>query len=178
VAWAPSGENILIQEGWYKLRVINSIDGSSSDIVKTTKAFTGYAWSPDNRSVAYTESWDNDHADNQKNIRVISLNGGEVISIPVELRNDPKEGMQLFDWFKFLDFKVGKKYTINILAKDLTLRESPSRKGKIMRSLNPNETVLLVDGPVNADYYTWWKVKVGDVEGWAQGIKYWFDAAK
>ena len=45
-------------------------------------------------------------------------------------------------------------------------------------TLQPDNTVMIVGGPVNADYCTWWKMKVGDVEGWAQGIKYWFDAAE
>lgn len=70
------------------------------------------------------------------------------------------------------------RYIVTSIAADLALRDKPALDGKVICPLKAKDTLMIVDGPVNADYYTWWKMKIGDVEGWAQGIKFWFDAAK
>lgn len=49
----------------------------------------------------------------------------------------------------------------------LNVREQPSAKGKQMGRLNTNAVVTLVEGPTQADNYTWWKVDNGaGVVGW------------
>lgn len=76
---------------------------------------------------------------------------------------------------------MGQNYIVTanaVSAPDIGLREAPSIDGKMVRRLQPEDVVVITDGPINADYRTWWKVKIGDVEGWIQGNKYWFDAVK
>lgn len=53
----------------------------------------------------------------------------------------------------------------------LSLREEPGTKGKLIARLIAGTEVTIVDGPVQRDGYTWWKVKTGEGQtGWvAQG---------
>jgi hypothetical protein len=80
-----------------------------------------------------------------------------------------------YGWIKLLEFKAGKNYVVTQPGKDLVLRTDPALDGKAIFNLQPGDHVQLIDGPLNADYSTWWKVKVGMVVGWVQVHTYWFD---
>jgi N-acetylneuraminic acid mutarotase len=58
------------------------------------------------------------------------------------------------------------------------LRKQPGMSGEIIGQVQPGGEVLVVDGPVCADDYTWWLVRSSDgLEGWsAEGNSkgYWF----
>jgi hypothetical protein len=45
----------------------------------------------------------------------------------------------------------------------------------VLRKLQPGDTVTIIEGPVEADGYTWWKMKTSDgLEGWAVEVSVWF----
>jgi Tol biopolymer transport system component len=187
VFWSPDSQNLLIADG-KEMRAINLNTGTSTDFSQvnapttyTVDNINGYAWSPDNRYVAFTGSQSGVQSDGKWSQvplnRVVPVNRNDPKS-EMDRVSDPRDKSSVRDWFKLLEFKVGRKYTVTSIAADLALRDKPSLDGKILKPLQPKDTVTLIDGPVNADYCTWWKMKVGDVEGWAQGIKFWFDAAK
>jgi hypothetical protein len=179
IEWSPDSQRILVMYDFNDLRIINVVDGLSKNIAKLEdgQSFSEYVWSPDNLSVGFTESWFL-NKDNKNKIWIEPVQGGDRKSISVESEINEDDGAVLVDWIKLMDFKVGRSYTVTPLVKELILREKPTINGKMIKSLKAYDTVVLVDGPVNADYCSWWKMKVGDVEGWAQGIKYWFDAVK
>ena len=177
IQWSPDSQNILILDGYNELRLINVMDGSTKNIVKTVDGTSGYSWSPDNQFIAYTEYWEQ-RANDEGKITIIPVGGGENRTITAEKDPDKKKNINLFDWIKDLGFEINRSYTVNLMAKDASIRETPALNGKVITRLQPKDVVLFINGPVNADYYTWWKIKVGDVEGWAQGIIYWYDAAE
>lgn len=50
----------------------------------------------------------------------------------------------------------------------LFMRSIPSRSGQVVARLQNGETVLLLDGPIIADGFTWWRVRSADgAEGWS-----------
>ena len=48
----------------------------------------------------------------------------------------------------------------------INLRESPSTSGQVLALLENGVLMTLLDGPIEADGYTWWQVRVGKRVGW------------
>ena len=46
------------------------------------------------------------------------------------------------------------------------VRQEPSRTADILGLINPGGSMTILDGPVCADNWVWWKVKNADLEGW------------
>lgn len=46
------------------------------------------------------------------------------------------------------------------------IRKEPNRQGEILGLINPGGSMDILDGPVCADNWVWWKVKNADLEGW------------
>ena len=58
----------------------------------------------------------------------------------------------------------------------LRIREKPSTDAKILLRVEEGTILEVVDGPVTADGYTWWKVKRGSTVGWT--ARNWLEPAK
>ncbi len=82
------------------------------------------------------------------------------------------------DW---LAFRVDDWYLITEAGADLNLRDSPSLEGAVIRQLQINEYLWVVDGPVNADGFIWWKVALSmwadSVTGWVGESQEWYERA-
>jgi hypothetical protein len=69
-------------------------------------------------------------------------------------------------------FRIGDVYYVTEEGDDLLWKETPGISGAVIGRFYAGEYVQIVDGPVSADSYTWWKVKSafdwGDdaQEGW------------
>lgn len=56
------------------------------------------------------------------------------------------------------------------LGQGLNLRASPTTLARLVGSARDGNTLTVLEGPQQADGYTWWKVKTADgKEGWAAG---------
>ena len=79
-----------------------------------------------------------------------------------------------------LPMRVGDSYQITPAGADLSLRAAPSLSGTVNRRLQPGDQVLLLDGPVGADGYRWWKMQVlpDGGEGWAVEHPDWYEQVK
>jgi len=79
-----------------------------------------------------------------------------------------------------LAFRVGDVYYITEAGDRLNLRARPSLNGAVLMQLNAGDYLHIVDGPVQADGYTWWKVQPytwGGEEapaGWAVEDREWY----
>jgi hypothetical protein len=49
----------------------------------------------------------------------------------------------------------------------LNSRDAPGLSGSVVHVFPVGETLLVLDGPVQADDYTWWKVQSGSQTGWS-----------
>jgi len=58
--------------------------------------------------------------------------------------------------------------TVDVNVDELNMRAEPSASSERIRVLLRAETLPVIDGPVDADGFRWWKVRAfNDVEGWA-----------
>jgi hypothetical protein len=81
-----------------------------------------------------------------------------------------------------LAFRIGDVYKITPAGAGLNLRLEPSRDAGVIRKLTPAEYVTIVDGPLQAEGFTWWKLSYelsnGEtLEGWAVGQSEWYERA-
>jgi hypothetical protein len=81
----------------------------------------------------------------------------------------------------YLAFQVGDVYIITEEGENLNLRVGPSTNETIIDKLQPGMYVEIIDGPTNADGYTWWKLRLlaglDTLEGWAVEDQGWYQRA-
>jgi WD40 repeat protein len=76
-----------------------------------------------------------------------------------------------------LSFRLRLNYPYQITASgdNLNLRTVPSLNGTILQKLHKGDGINTVDGPIFADDFIWWKVKIQDGnEGWITERPGWF----
>lgn len=83
---------------------------------------------------------------------------------------------------RVLAFRIGDTYRITPAGENLSMRETPSRSGKAVWKLSPGDYVLIIDGPVRTEGYTWWQLQLlgGDgepIEGWSAVNPDWYERA-
>jgi hypothetical protein len=81
-----------------------------------------------------------------------------------------------------LAFQVGDLYRIAQVGSRLNLRQGPSRNTRVVKQLREGDRVTLIDGPVLAEGFTWWKFRVypavgQPIEGWAVESQDWYERA-
>jgi hypothetical protein len=77
-----------------------------------------------------------------------------------------------------LAFRRGDVYVITPAGDKLNVRTQPSTKGTVVSQLKTDDYIEIIDGPIVADGYTWWKVKIpfydNDPGGWAVENPDWY----
>jgi hypothetical protein len=81
-----------------------------------------------------------------------------------------------------LAFRVGDVYRITLPGNRLTVRDAPSRHGNVIQQMSAGDYVTILDGPVQAEGFTWWKFNLDPYEavpreGWAVQNPYWYERA-
>jgi hypothetical protein len=81
---------------------------------------------------------------------------------------------------KHLFFRKGDVYIITKAGDKLNMRDRPSKSGTLLQQLHTDDYVEIVDGPVQADGYTWWKFQLDSWStdqkptGWAVEDQEWY----
>ncbi len=123
------------------------------------------AWSPDGVWLAYT------YAD--EGIYLMPAAGGR----PVHLVSSD-DIVLISGWITVRrPMKVGNTCRVTRAGANLNLRSAPSLSGKVLHSLQPGEQVILLDGPIGAEGYRWWKMRAlpDSSEGWAAEHPDWYE---
>jgi hypothetical protein len=106
------------------------------------------------------------------------LAGADAPSLPAWASNFVFKGGTTATW---LAFRVGDVYLITEQGDKLNVRDQPSTSGKILMQLKTGDYVEIVDGPIQANGYTWWKFKIYDYSvdpmptGWAVENQDWYE---
>jgi hypothetical protein len=131
-----------------------------------------FAWSQDGKWIAYSRHESTSSGYTDEDINLVSVDDGEVIHLL-----DKPGDQYVFSWLTVpLPSNPGDLYTITDAGADLNLRGEPSLDGEILRKLQPRDIVTILDGPVEADGYTWWQMQAEDgVTGWAVNIPEWYE---
>jgi len=176
IKWSPDNMNILALDGYDELRIISATNGTSKDIPVTGDgdSFSGYAWSSDASSIWYTKFWSN-NKQNRKKVFVASVRDEWGKTVTMEVNNQLGENAALFENFKILNFIIGQTYIVTDIVNHIVLQDKPGSTRTVSMNLKRYDEIIVIDGPVNLDYCDWWKVKIGDNEGWIQGAKYWLE---
>jgi hypothetical protein len=79
-----------------------------------------------------------------------------------------------------LAFRIGDVYKITQEGAGLNLRAAPTRNARAIQQLRQSEYVTIVDGPQQAEGFTWWKLRYDlsngeTLEGWAVGQPEWYE---
>lgn len=169
LAWSPDGRYFGFPSGMNVLPIqtFDSVEKrfSTLNIGNNDHGVYGLAWSPDGKWVAVSSGSD---------INVVSSSGGE----PVMYEKGDRERI-VFGWlstFPSPEFKLGNTLIISGAGDNLNVRSEPSIKSEIVDKLHTDDQLQIIDGPVEADHYTWWKVRMlrDQTEGWAVEHSEWY----
>jgi len=106
------------------------------------------------------------------------LSGSDSPDLPVWSSNFVLQGGDPISW---LAFRVGDVYVITDAGDKLNVRDKPTTSGEVLMQLKPWDYVEIIDGPVQANGYTWWKFKILDSSygsepmGWAVEDQEWYE---
>ena len=90
----------------------------------------------------------------------------------------PEEGFPL----DVTAFRIGDIYRITLEGGDLNIRDQTSIGSTVLRQLAIGTFVEIIDGPIQAQGFTWWKLKTdllgeNHTEGWAVENPAWYERA-
>lgn len=133
---------------------------------------TNFSWSPDGRHFAVNFFHSYSRSKYSTNNNDIYIGSIDTSDDPVLLKADL--GI-VIGWIYKLTFRTGDILSITPAGHDLNLREAPSIHAAVLRKLQPGDTVTILEGPVEADGYTWWRMRTADgLEGWAVEVAAWY----
>jgi hypothetical protein len=77
-------------------------------------------------------------------------------------------------------FRKGDTYLITRAGANLNLRAAPSTQVNVLKKLQQGDYITFLDGPIKAEKYTWWKVRLepfSDETGWVVEDPTWYERA-
>ncbi|MBN2500466.1 MAG: PD40 domain-containing protein [Anaerolineales bacterium] len=179
-SWSPDGNQIVIssngeiqhQSPYNDLYIFNLQWGEFQHLIDDSENVdTHPAWSPDGEWVVFTRASCNyPAAPGFKDIYVIHVSDGEIRRIS----NTHKTLHPT--WSPWESLQAGETFTLTSLGANLKLRSEPTLSGTVLDLLEEGERILVIEGPVEADEYLWYLVRVeenGD-EGWVADNPGWF----
>lgn len=180
--WAPDGSQIVIAGGQWpprgfgcnELYLANIEDGNFHQLTTDNQWYTSLLFSPDGKWIAYTKAACNTPAaPDPSKIGIMRLDGSQEMFLPIY----QKIGQDSVSWSPWPALQKGKRFLITAGGDGLKLRSEPSSDAQIADWLKEGNEILVLDGPLEADEYLWWYVRVEDSEkeGWVAELPGWFE---
>jgi Tol biopolymer transport system component len=182
-SWSPDGTQLVvglptgIEDGVYTCTdfYLVSVDGSSLEQLTDSgdRSEHDISWSPGGEWIAFTQS---DFCLGGgvigQQLYLIRTDGSGLTKLP----NVPRRSALSPDWSPLPGLELGKTFTVTESGAGLRLRSEPTTKSKELIKLSGGDQILILDGPVEADEYLWWRIRVENsgLEGWVVEIPGWF----
>ena len=181
LSWSPNGQEIAYRSAdeCGDICIYRLSDGSNNCLTHTSGGEQDPTWSPDGNHIAFLATQENILCKDQANgepvvlgwqVYVMNVDGSGVTKLTNT--NDSYVGLV---WSPVPTLQIGKAYTITEWGDRLNLRNSPSLNGTSLFTLMKGDLVKVIEGPVDADDYYWWKLRTDDgMEGWAVEVYRWY----
>jgi WD40 repeat protein len=162
IDWSPDSRSLVVTTR-NSISVMDLETGALHHILEGDYYPSVVVWSPDGEWIAFDAY--------SKDIAIVSTRDGKLVTIM-----QPPPSISLVDWIAIpYPFAPNDQYIITEAGANLNLRAEPSLDGEVLRKLQPGDRVTILDGPVEADGYTWWKVQTEDgTTGWTVNIPEWY----
>lgn len=173
VAWSPDSQEFafILPGKDFSIEIfdIKSLGFRNIDISKYPATFL--EWTPDARNLIIS---------NPSGIYVYSLENSKITKL-VSI-TEPNE-IELVGWistYKQPIFEVNEFLSVTTAGNGARIRNTPSLFGSIIYKLATNEVITILDGPIEADGYTWWKVSLqgSEIEGWVAENGEWYSSIR
>ena len=171
LAWSPDNKSIVVAYKDEFLSIFEIDTGNFQKAIPINHYFYPehtMAWSPDGEKIAV---W----------FINFELSRGELNYLDVknrklELIRTPDEYL-IHGWINIpLPFQKNEIYFITEVGANLNLRDNPTLAGSVLKEFKEKDLIAIVDGPIQADGYEWWKMRASDgTEGWAVNIADWYE---
>jgi dipeptidyl aminopeptidase/acylaminoacyl peptidase len=173
-SWDPNGQAFVYgtqpAQGCREFFIYNLDERSSVQITDDVADKWAPAWSPDGHWIAYMAYplCSNHFGQGMEEAFIIRPDGSAVRSL--------KTVGWVRGWAPLPPLEVGGEYTITESGDNLGLRDAPTLSGTVKKWLKQGAAIDVLEGPVEADEYLWWRVRgvEGGAEGWVNEIPGWF----
>jgi Tol biopolymer transport system component len=175
ISWSPRGDELVFRSGkgtvmYGELQLLSLKNGSLTMINDSPdQEYVGEPkWSPDGNYIAYT----NETSDSSSDIvKVYSINQKKNFILSAGSNYD----YEFATWLSILPpFQVGTVFKVSPYGNNLNLHDKPSLSSTVLSKLPADQVLTIIAGPVQADDYTWWQVKAGDLTGWVAQVPLWY----
>jgi WD40 repeat protein len=171
--WSPDSRYFAFPTGMMGLPILifdtSEERFSRINVGDNQNAVNGMAWSPDGKWIACSFGIE---------IHLVPAQGGNT----VKLVGGDRE-MRVIGWLSTYSKPVFQKENhlfITGAGNNIRIRQSPSLQGMVVKQLISGDRVQIIDGPVEANGYRWWKLKVegNGTVGWAVENPDWYAMEK
>ncbi len=182
ISWSPDGRQIAYRsaERCGDICIFNLEDGSHSCLTSTEGGERDPTWSPDGKHIAFLATQETWLCRNQGSEWEPVIPDWQVFIIRVDgtgitRRTHTDEIKYGLTWSPVPSLQIGSSYTITDWGDRLTVRDTPSLSGAFVTQLLLGDMVTILEGPVDAEDYYWWRLRTEDgIEGWAVEVYRWY----
>ncbi len=177
-AWSPDGKYIAIivqndsSPDWEDSLYVIDADGNNLRRLTDRPGCVGFPnWSPDGQWITFGYSPNKCGASGPWQLNLINITGNESITIA-----SPMGSFQVPVLSPLPAIAKGESYVVTESGSLLNLRATHSLIGEVLSKLDEGEKISVLEGPVVAEDFLWWRVQVGstNLEGWVAENPGWF----